>query len=170
MDLVVQHLYSLGHRKIGLLTKRFSEDLVPDKIRGFDESMRRLGLDARLRICEDDPNPTKQDYTAEILRLLATADAPTAFVAFNDYQLEDFLQVHREHGVRIPEDVSLAGYGDSYLSRFAGLTTVCQHPDLIGRAVAERLLGHLDDPTLPTTKVKLPSKLVVRNSTAAPKR
>ena len=64
------------------------------------------------------------DASAQMARLLESPGAPTAFVTFNDYAFEDFLINYAGSRFRVPEDVSLVGYGNLYLSRFAKLTSV----------------------------------------------
>ncbi|HEY3331679.1 MAG TPA: LacI family DNA-binding transcriptional regulator [Capsulimonadaceae bacterium] len=169
MDTVVEHLYGLGHREIAILAAKWPEDLVPIKVKGFEAAMRQRGLTPRL-VAEDVTSPSSALFSAEMLRLMGSPNPPTAFVAHNDYQFEDFLQNHAGRDVRVPEEISLVGYGDSYLSRMMRLTTVGQQPDLTGRTVAERLLDRLENPQAPAKRTEIPTELLVRGSTAAPAR
>lgn len=164
----VKHLYDLGHRKICLMSQDWDEDLLPDRIRGYDIARQRLGLEYDVRV-EMPRQSTASDVSAEMARILESSDSPTAFVTFNDYYFEDFLMNYAGARFRVPEDVSLVGYGNLYLSRFAKLTSVSQHPEAIGRSAAECILSRLAQSDQPPRKIEIEPELVVRSSTACPR-
>jgi DNA-binding LacI/PurR family transcriptional regulator len=113
-------------------------------------------------------------FAAEGIRtLLALPERPTAVLCFSDLVAWTVEQVAREHGLRIPEDLSVVGYDDSPLARSAQpqLTTVRQDLAAKGRAAAATLTaaiararGAADAPDGPQ-HVVVPTELVVRDST-----
>ena len=72
-------------------------------------------------------------------------------------------------GLRVPQDISVVGVDDHYLSEAVGLTTVRQNVDAEGRVAAEMMLGSILDgqPLEATTRI-LPTELIVRTTTAPP--
>lgn len=164
----VKHLYDLGHRRICLITQDWEEDLLPDRVRGYSLALERLGLDQDIRLVMD-RRGNACDVAADMARMLESSVAPTAFVTFNDYVFEDFLMNYAGTRFRVPEDVSLVGYGNLYLSRFAKLTSVSQHPEAIGRTAAECILSRLSESDQSPRKVEIETELVVRASTAPPR-
>lgn len=168
IDQIVQHLYDLGHRHICLVGSQWPDDCIPDRVLGFDLSRRRLGLDYDVQIGTD-RCMSGEEYARDMVNLLESSEAPTAFVTYNDYVYERFIMEQAGGRWRVPADVSLAGYGDTYLAKLARLTTVCQQPRMMGRAAAERLLERLEDPDSLPRHTVVDTKLIVRDSTAPPR-
>ena len=97
---------------------------------------------------------------------------PTAIFAFNDRMAFGVMEWLREHGIRIPEDVSVAGFDDipDAIREHPPLTTVHQQSRGQGEKAVELLLKMMDDEEEATTRreIILPTELVVRGTTAAP--
>src|ERR1035441_9458463 len=103
-------------------------------------------------------------------RLLALADPPTAVFCFNDMQALGALRAARERGLNVPDDLSVVGLDDLYLSSYTlpPLTTVQQPMHEMGRLAAQILLELLSGKN-PDSRITLSGKLVVRESTASPR-
>ena len=97
-------------------------------------------------------------------------DRPTAIFAVNDIAAVGAMSAALELGVRVPQDVSLVGYDDTFLAqiRHLWLTTVDNAGPEVGRLAAGELLRRIDDPTAPATVRLLTPTLRVRGSTAPP--
>jgi LacI family transcriptional regulator len=97
---------------------------------------------------------------------------PTALVGFNDKAAVGALQAAAERGLRVPEDLSVAGFDDIDLSRATRpmLTTVRQPLQELGRMAVTLLVRLLDRHELEALHVELATELVIRESTgpAAP--
>jgi DNA-binding LacI/PurR family transcriptional regulator len=164
MKLAVQHLYDFGHRRVALFSAEWESSPVVDRCQGFENAMRELGMEVAEGIVVT--NNISKDAASEIIeRAMVSADGPTAFVSISDYVYEHFIMARREC---IPDRISLIGYADSYLSRLAGLTSVSQHPKLMGRAAGERLARRIEQPGLAPVIEHTQTSLTIRNSTAAP--
>ena len=106
--------------------------------------------------------------------LQAGATPPTAIFCQTDELAFGVLSEMRQHGLRCPEDISVAGFDGHPLSRFWGLTTVNQHADLQGMRSARALISALGEasPASPTatqaTQILL--SLDVRDTTSGPGR
>jgi len=168
--LAVQHLVELGHRRIGFLAGR--EDLRSASLRAA--GYRRALADAGL---PHDPALTRAgDFELSTARRAAhsllTADRPpTAVFAANDLSAIALLRTADELGVSVPDDLSVVGFDDIPEAARArpGLTTVRQPIQRLGVVATETLLALLrgDEPAGGT--VQLPTRLVVRGTTAPPR-
>jgi DNA-binding LacI/PurR family transcriptional regulator len=165
------HLLELGHERIA-----FAGDTV-DGVHGASASSRRCvgyqralasaGLPVRPELVKLRPHGRE---TVAIARdLLGLASPPTAIFASSDLQALTMIDALEAQGVRVPEDISVVGFDDVELARYAGLTTVAQPLELSGRRGAELLLRALDGDDLPKRRQNLPLELVVRGTTAPPK-
>ena len=168
--LAVDHLARLGHRRIGFLGGR--EDLASarERERGYRDAMgaHRLPVDESLVVRGD---YSRAGATEPARTLLSAPGLPSAIFAANDLSALRVLEVAEELGVRIPDDVSLVGFDDIPESWrcVPGLTTIAQPMIEIGSEAASLLLHLLDGDDLPEHDVKLATRLVVRESTRAPR-
>jgi LacI family transcriptional regulator len=100
--------------------------------------------------------------------LMDLADPPTAVFAFHDYIAIEALQAAKVRGLRVPQDVAIAGFDGMYSSMVTTppLTTVKQPTQEIGRRAVETLLTQISDVNQPPYQIILPVELIVRQSTA----
>ncbi|MFF4759236.1 LacI family DNA-binding transcriptional regulator [Streptomyces sp. NPDC001292] len=164
--LATEHLISLGHRHIAHIAGRGA---VGDlRRRGFEDTMRAHGL-AGTAVVEQGDLTEEGGYRATV-RLLSRAPRPTAVFAVNDMACVGALSAAEESGLRVPRDLSLAGYDNTYLSRLRHLwlTTVDNASHDVGRRAAQRLLDRIDNPDLPRTVDLTSPVLEVRGTTAPP--
>ena len=162
-----EHLVSLGHRRIGFLGGR--PDLESARLReaGYLEALRRAGIpvDAELmRIGGYRPGTAVQPAH----ELLTLADRPTAVFAANDLSAIKTMEVARELGLRLPEDLSVIGFDNVPESALASppLTTINQPIQQMGVAALGLLIDLIDGKER-DAHVRLPTELVLRGSTRA---
>ncbi len=100
-------------------------------------------------------------------QLLDLPNPPTAVFAIHDLVALECLQAATDRGLRVPDDIAIAGFDNwrASLTTKPPLTTV--HPPLseIGRRATEILVTKVADPQQPPARVTLPVELVVRQST-----
>ena len=97
--------------------------------------------------------------------LLEEADPPTAVFAASDTQAMGVLEAADALGVSVPGDLSVVGYDDIEIARYAGLTTIAQPLEESGAIGAHLLLAALDGASVPGRQ--LPVRLVVRRQRRA---
>jgi LacI family transcriptional regulator len=104
--------------------------------------------------------------------LLALDEPPTAVFAFNDMLAIGAMEAARENGLRIPGDLSIVGFDDTFEALIVtpGLTTVRQPLAEMGRMAVALLVRLLQRPRIEALHIELETKLVVRESTAPPAR
>jgi LacI family transcriptional regulator len=105
---------------------------------------------------------------ARALELLNLPEPPTAIFAGSDQQAFGVYEAARQRGLRIPDDLSVVGFDELPVSRWASppLTTVRQPLTEMGSAAAQMLGELIDGESLRTTRVELSTELYVRESTA----
>jgi LacI family transcriptional regulator len=163
---VADHLIGLGHRDIGVIAGP-EEWLAGDaRLAGHRAALAQAGIllaPDRLRHVE----PTTAAGRPAAADLLDRVPRPTAIVCFNDKVAVGTLQAARERGLRVPEDLSIAGFDDIDLSQATDppLTTVRQPLQEMGRIAVTHLMRVLDGHQPEALHIELATTLVVRDST-----
>ncbi len=169
--LAVEHLASLGHRRIAHLAGPTSTSTGVTRARAFRSAVHDLSLDVDPALVVECSQWT-EDAGAEALRgLLDAGQRPTAVVAGNDLIALGCYDVFAERGISCPDDVSVVGFNDMpFLDKLRPpLTTVAIPHQQIGAEAARLLLDAIAEPDRPARSVLLPLSLVVRGSTAPPR-
>lgn len=109
---------------------------------------------------------------AAATQLLARENPPTAVFCFNDEMAIGVMHHARQCGLSVPDDLSVVGFDDISFSRYwvPALTTVSQPMRDIGRETVRLLLEILRDGSSKPASVTLPHKLIIRSSTAVPRK
>jgi DNA-binding LacI/PurR family transcriptional regulator len=162
---LTQHLLDLGHRRIGVIGATPRPRAFDERLRGFHEALARhnVGFDPTYYV-EGDMSTVSGEHAAA--RLLALPDRPTAIWALNDRMALGALQAAVERGLRVPDDLSIAGFDDISAAAFSAppLTTV-RLPSYREGQEAARLLFQLLDGTATTDEILVPTEVIIRGST-----
>ncbi|MCX2951161.1 LacI family DNA-binding transcriptional regulator [Lentzea sp. NEAU-D7] len=164
---VADHLIGLGHRDIAVIAGP-EEWLAGDaRLAGHRAALAKAGVlltPERLRHVEATTAHGKR-AAAELLDL---DPRPTAIVCFNDKVAVGTLQAARERGLRVPQDLSVAGFDDIDLAEATSprLTTVRQPLQEMGRIAVTQLMRVLDGHRPEALHLELATTLVLRESTA----
>jgi LacI family transcriptional regulator len=167
--LATEHLLGLGHRRIAMLTGRPDLESARLRERGYREALAAAGVpvdDRLVRVGSYDA-----DAALEPAReLLAAADRPTAVFAANDVSAIATVEVATGLGLRVPADLSVVGFDNIPESALNDppLTTVDQPIRTMGQRAIDLLVALIRGGEPELTHVTLPTRLVVRASTAAP--
>jgi len=163
----VEHLVALGHRRIAHLagTGRAAE-LRAD---GYRDAMIAHNLAGAVRIETSDRTEPGDQRAADAL--LKGPGRPTAILANNDYAALITMSLALEHGLSIPDDLSIVGYDNSALARtgYIGLTSVDTSYADMGRLAARQLERRIESPGAPRTVTLLDPVLRTRRTTAPPR-
>jgi LacI family transcriptional regulator len=170
---VTEYLIGLGHRRIAFLAGRPDLESARRREAGYRAALSAAGI-------EFDPDLVRiggyKEATAEApaRELLQRRPRPTAIFAANDLSALQTMRTAAELGIRIPHDVSVAGFDNIPDSALANppLTTVDQSLQALGHLAVTTLLALIEgkqhnDPDQPI-HITLPTELVVRSSCAAP--
>ena len=165
--LATAHLLALGHRRIAFIGD------VERNPHGFTSSaMRRSGYEQALAAagCAVEPELVRRaahgrEPAAALTRvMLGLYRPPTAIFAASDTQAMGVLEAAQALGVTVPAGLSVVGYDDIELARYAGLTTVAQPLEESGACGAQMLLAALAGAA--TGGQQLSVELIVRSTTA----
>ena len=164
----MDHLYRLGHHRIGVITGPLVSPLSRDRLQGVKSRARKQKAERSCTVMQGDFSIESGAVAAE--RLLGSADPPTAVFCFNDEMAMGVIQTAKRRGLRIPDDISVIGFDDIRFSRCIDppLTTIAQPMRAIGEGTVRLLLEILGGRSTPPDSVTLPHTLIIRSSTAPP--
>ncbi|MGH8701498.1 MAG: LacI family DNA-binding transcriptional regulator [Burkholderiales bacterium] len=170
--LAVQHLADLGHRAIGHVAgpRKLSTGLA--RRAGFIDALKARDLGgSRPAIAEARAFDVAGGAQAAAA-LLSAHRQVTAIVAANDLLALGCYDELAQRGLACPGNVSVTGFNDMpFADRFAPpLTTVRIPHRMMGTAAARLLLAEIEDTATPKQKIRLQPELVIRRSTAPPRR
>jgi len=163
-----EYLLSLGHRRIGHLSGR--PDLRSSELReqGYRQALDEAGIpfDPDLvRVGGYDP----ETALGPARELLGLPDRPTAIFAANDVSAIQTMNVARELGISVPDQLSVVGFDNIPESVLAdpALTTIDHAIQDQGFEAALMLIRLIDEPGTGQTDVRLPTRLIIRQSCRA---
>ena len=164
----VDHLIEKGHKQIGYLAGDLRIRNFKDRERGYRQALEDAGLE---------PNPAWHVTLGTTLEgayhdmgawldTVSRDDLPTAFFAENDVLAVGAMRALNEHGVRVPDDVSMIGFDDLSVGAFSNppLTTVHVPKHEVGEIAVRRLVGNIRNPKSYTCKTAVSTYFVERQS------
>lgn len=168
---VAAHILSLGHRRVGVILGDPSHAASRGRLEGYRQAFDEAG------VAIDDSLVGTGDFTYDVgyrvaLELLDRPLRPTAILAQNDDMAVAAIAAARDLGLSVPQQLSVAGFDNSEVSRTAWpqLTTVHQPVREMAWDAANRLIAALDGETDSAAPYRHdhPHELLVRASTAPP--
>jgi LacI family transcriptional regulator len=159
----------VGHRRIAVITGPSRNHDARERLRGFRDALRAAG------VAGYDGDEYAGDFSesagyAGAQQLAGSGQRPSAIFACNDAMAIGALGGLRDAGLRVPDDVAVAGFDDIPIARYVSppLTTVRVSISRLGECAAERLFRAIESAEghTPVQEV-LPTELVVRRSSGA---
>lgn len=161
----VRHLLRRGCRTVATITGPLDMYVARCRLEGYREAVEEKGLEY------DEDLVATGDFTEEsgkeaMRALLERRPDVDAVFAASDLMASGALQVLRESGRSVPDDVALVGFEDSVVARHTEpqLTSVRQPTEEMGRTMALLLLDEISEPARLRRQVVLPTELVPRRS------
>lgn len=177
--LAVEHLLSLGHRKIAFLGGDVKEAfLAPasppgmgiskSRFQGYAQALKACGLETDFSLIGHGEF-TRKGAERAVLEILAGHPDLTAIFAVSDLMALGAIEAVRSVGREVPRDIAVVGFDDIEAASFVRplLTTVRQDGALMGRTAVKEIRRLIDNPKAAPGKVILPVELVVRESCGA---
>jgi len=172
MSKVVSYLMGLGHQSFGVIAANYDHnDRIRMRINAIRDTLAREGIAVRPQHFRVVPQWTIGCGREGMRDILDQQQRPTAVICMNDYLASGAVIEARAHGFSVPGHISVSGFYDNELASHMDppLTTVHVPAVEMGKAIADYIIFTLDggEATLP---IRLEAQLIIRQSTAAPKR
>ena len=164
---VTQHLLKLGHKRIAFFTGPPATPWTQERFEGYRRALREAGMDVDDKLVFQAGRTIEEGAKAALQMIDESSDA-TAVQAINDVVAVGCAETLLGHGFKIPQDISVAGFGNILLGAHfrVPLTTTRQPKFRLGSAAVDAMQELLRGQR-PESK-RLPAELIVRASTGTP--
>ncbi|ACO34350.1 MULTISPECIES: LacI family DNA-binding transcriptional regulator [Acidobacterium] len=171
-ELSLRHLHQLGHRRIAFMRGRPSSSDAEDRWNSLMAVSRELGIEVLPELTMQVENTTSTPELGFPItnELLQRTRKFTAIIAFNDLAAVGSIRALRNHGLRVPEDVSVVGFDDFEAAAYynPSLTTIRQPLRQMGYMAARLLLAKIRGEKELPPEVPIVPELIIRESTLPP--
>lgn len=167
--LAVEHLYRLGHRRIGHVAGPLDVTPFLDRLRGYREGLQEAGLQLDESLITSVGSSPEEGAKAARM-LLDRPDRPTALFVANDNMALGVLDAASELGLDVPGDVSIVGFDNISIAGLSALslTTVDSDARWLGQGAARLLLSRIErnaqSAEQPPVLTVHPARLIVRRT------
>jgi LacI family transcriptional regulator len=170
-ELILTHLYSLGHRRIAFMRGQpFSSD-SDERWQSLVQVAQEIGIPIKPELImqlERDISSPELGYPV-MQHLLSNREQFTALVAFNDMSAIGAIRALQDVGLRVPADISVIGFDDIKAAAFNNprLTTIRQPLSNMGRIAAQCVLNRIHGSERYREQITVEPELMIRESTRA---
>ena len=163
---MTKYLASLGHSRIAFLCGHKDHKALANRFQGYQDGLKLSNLPFSKSLVMQGDNSIKSGERCAS-KLLRKKSRPTAIFACNDDMAVGSLRVAHQMGIKVPEQLSVAGFDDIALAQqiYPTLTTIHQPLDVMSEQAARHLINHLGSATATNESAVTPATLVVREST-----
>ena len=163
--LAANYLIQLNHKNIGFINGWSKTHTSEMKLEGFKKALKENNMSFDSKLYQTG-NFTKQDGKTTMEQLLKQNQKPTAVFVADDIMALGAIEKCREIGLKIPEDISMIGFGNSPFSSSTNppLSTINVPKYHIGEIAAKRLFSIIENENKLNQKIILPVNLIKRNS------
>jgi len=163
---LTRHLISQGHQRIGYTSWDEEWTTNQDRMAGYRQALEEAGLQIDPDLITPITREPENRYEA-VNKLLDLPQPPTAIFAFHDFVAIQALRAATDRGLRVPEDLAIAGFDNMYASLITNppLTTVSQPVQEIGQTAVDILLDQITKSNQTPKQAILPVELLTRQST-----
>ncbi len=168
-SMATQHLISLGHRKIGMISGPLSTTPGKKRADGFKAALKKADLSPAFFIESDF---SEEGGYAAMCSLLEREDAPTAVFTANNLMTIGALHALRDRGVKVPQEISIIGFDDLDFAELMSppLTVIARDARLQGSQAMALMIKHLTNgASTPPEHSMVDVQLVERGSCAPPR-
>ena len=147
MEDLVTYIYNQGHRRIAYIHGD-NTSVTRIRLTSFYRTLQRMGVETPDDYIKESPYRDADSAAKATRELLDLPNPPTCILYPDDYAAIGGINEIRERGLRIPEDISIAGYDGITITKILEpkLTTLCQDTVAIGRIAAEKLIDLIENP------------------------
>jgi LacI family transcriptional regulator len=166
-QVITRHLLQLGRRRVAIITGPDEQDVSKNRLKGYRIALEEAGVPFREELVVPGTFEPPSGIAA-VQSLLASGARFDAIFASNDQMALGALRTLHAAGVRVPQDVALAGFDDDVAGRFTipALTTVHQPLYEMGSAAGRTVVAAAEGQPI-ERHIEIPARLVVRESCGA---
>ena len=165
MNLVMEHLIGLGHKKIALVGGEMRVNSTFLKYQKYREILDKYGIQENGEYVVNGTYDPETGYEATN-KILELKDRPTAIIAINDFAASGALRSIREHRLHVPEDISVISFDNTYIADLVmpKLTSVDYNYEDYGKQLIEIATGAAEGKDTDNIRMVEP-QIVIRDST-----
>ncbi|MBO6239308.1 MAG: LacI family DNA-binding transcriptional regulator [Butyrivibrio sp.] len=165
MDIIMEHLIGLGHEKIAMVGGLMRVVSTYNKYNSYVENLKKHGIAVKGEYVINGNYDPVSGYEGTN-KLLELSEQPTAIVAINDFAASGALRSIREHGLRVPEDISVVSFDNTYTADILSpkLTSIDYDYDHFGKMLVDTAIAVIKGQKTDDNQMVEP-RLVFREST-----
>lgn len=171
MDLLMEHLLSLGHSRIAILGGRLDVLSTFEKVMRFKQLLKQNRLSFYPDLIGENGMYDIDSGYIQMNQLFEKGMIPTAVIAVNDRAALGILQSIHEHNLKIPQDISVVSYDNTYLAESScpRLTSIDYNYEDFGTLLIQTAIHRINH--LPIERLQfIEPKLVIRKSSGRAKK
>ncbi len=144
---LVHYIYKMGHRRIAYIHGADST-VTWSRVSSFYRTCKELGIDVPTEYVRVAPYRNTKETYAETVKLLNLKEPPTCILYPDDFSCFGGVNAIYERGLKIPDDISVAGYDGIRIARHfkPRLTTIVQDTERLGAEAAKKLIDLIENP------------------------
>lgn len=168
MDLLMEHLFTLGHRRIAIIGGRMNVLSTYEKVMRYKQILRIHGIPFEQELVGQDGNYDLESGYIQMNTLFEKKVIPTAVIAINDYVALGIIRSIHEHKLKIPEDISLVSYDNTYIAEASvpKLTSIDYNYKEYGETLVKTAINLIDGNNMSKLQIIDPA-LIIRESSSS---
>ena len=141
--LMAEYAIGQGHKSLAVISSQYRIDDPNHRLQGIREAMKAAGIDLPESMIEY-ASPDQEGGELAMQNLLATGAKFTSVLAYNDAMASGAMTMLQDHGISVPDDVSVVGYDDVLLAKYCRpkLTTLRYPIEMMAAKAAELALKY----------------------------
>lgn len=165
MELLMEHLLELGHKRIALIGGRKDVLATFEKHQRYKQILKEYMIEYDSDLVSEDSAYDFESGYRDMNRMLDKGIRPTAVIAINDFCAMGIMKSLTEHKLRIPEDISLVSYDNTYMAEMATpkLTSIDYNYEEYGRKLIDTAIAMIEGRKAGQLRMVTPT-LIVRES------
>lgn len=165
MEILMEHLLELGHQRIALIGGRKDVLATFEKHQTYKQILKENMIDFDPELIAEDGEYIFESGYKQMNEMLEKGVRPTAVIAINDFSAMGVMKSIHEHGLHIPEDISVVSYDNTYMAEMAmpRLTSVDYNYEEYGRKLIDTATAMIEGRKAGQLRMVTPT-LVVRGS------
>jgi LacI family transcriptional regulator len=166
---ITEHLIDLGHKQIAFIKGHPDHSATEQRFTGYQRALNAHGLTFDNTLVAEG-NFSYHSGADSAKTILDLNPRPSAVFASNDYMAAAVLKLATQRQLKVPEDISIAGFDNAPIARhiWPGLTTIAQPVEEMTRQAVELLIEQIGGSQAEVRQTTLEAKLITRESTSKP--